>query len=167
MQTKTRTVSEVLADVSKIRTRQGRIDALRANDSPLLRDIVRVAYHPAMIWLLPKGIPPYTPNPMPFDAFGILTKEEDRLREFIFGMSPNQNTMPQKKREKLFIDLLEMVHPDDARLLCYVKDKRIPYPFLTYTLCQEAFAFTDLLPERGPNSWLEEDDRKKADEPQE
>jgi hypothetical protein len=164
---KTRTVSEVLAEVSKIRTRQGRIDSLRANDSPLLRDIIRLAYHPNYIWLLPRGIPPYTPNPIPFDAFGILTKEEERLRYFIFGMSPNQNTMLQVKREKMFIDLLEMIHPEDARLLCAIKDKKINYPFLTYTLCQEAFAFTDLLPQRGPTSWLEEDDRKKADDLQE
>jgi hypothetical protein len=165
MHVKVRTVSEVLAEVSKIRTKQGRIDALRANDSPLVRDVIRLAYHPNAVWLLPRGIPPYTPNQTPFDAFGILTKEVDRLRYFIFGMAPNQNTMPPQKREKMFIDLLEMVHPDDARLLCAIKDKRINYPFLTYSLCQEAFP--DVLPQRGPGSWLEEDDRKKADEPQE
>jgi hypothetical protein len=161
MNVKVRTVSEVLLEASKIRTRQGRIDYLRQNDSPLLRDIINLAYHPAYIWLLPKGIPPYTPNPMPFDAFGILTKEVGRIKEFIFGATPNQNIMPPQKREKLFINLLEIVHPDDARLLCYIKDKRIPYPFLTYSLCQEAFP--DMLPQRGPTSWLEEDDRKKAD----
>jgi hypothetical protein len=159
------TVSELFLEASKIRTRQGRIDSLRKNNSPILRDMISLAYHPAYIWLLPKGVPPYTPNPMPYDAFGVLTKEVGRLKEFIFGASPNQNTMLPQKREKLFIDLLEMVHPDDARLLCHIKDKRIPYPFLTYSLCQEAFP--DLLPERGPTSWLEEDDRKKADEPQE
>jgi hypothetical protein len=162
---KTRTASEALAEVSKIRTKQGRIDALRANDSPLIRDVIRLAYHPNAIWLLPRGIPPYVPNQQPFDAFGILTKEVERLRYFIFGMTPLQNTVTPQKRERMFIDLLEMVHPDDARLLCAIKDKKINYPFLTYSLCQEAFP--DVLPQRGPASWLEEDDRKKADEPQE
>lgn len=159
------TVSEVLAETSKIRTRQGRIEHLRKCVSPTLRDVISLAYHPSYIWLLPKGIPPYTPNPTPFDAFGILTKEIGRVTEFVFMASPNQNTMTAQKREKLFIDLLEMVHPDDARLLCAVKDKKINYPFLTYSLCQEAFP--DLLPARGPTSWLEEDERKKLDEPQE
>lgn len=161
MHSKTRTVSEVLAEVSKLRTRQARIDKLRENRSDLLVDIVRVAYHPDYIWLLPRGIPPYTPNPTPFDAFGILQKEVEVLRYFIWGGVPNQNTMTNKAREKKFVDLLEMVHPDDARLLCAVKDKKINYPFLTYSLCQEAYP--DVLPERTGNSWLEEDDRKKAD----
>src|SRR5574337_1124484 len=144
---KTKAVSEILAEASKIRTRQGRIDHLRQNDCPLLRDIIRVAYHPEAMWLLPRGIPPYTPNQTPFDAFGILTKEVERLKIFIFGMYPNQNTMPPEQRKQLFINLLEMVHPDDARLLCAVKDKRINYPFMTYSLCQEAFP--EVLPQRG------------------
>jgi hypothetical protein len=157
---KVRAVSEVLSEASKIRTKLGRIDYLRQNDSPLLRDIIRIAYHPNAFWLLPRGVPPYTPNRLPFDAFGILAREIDRVGQFIFGMSPNQNVVPVQKREKMFIDLLEMVHPDDARLLCAVKDKKINYPFLTYALCQEAFP--DVIPQRGPDSWVEEDSGSKS-----
>ena len=159
---KTRAVSEILFEASKIRTRQGKIDYLRQNDCPLLRDVIRLAYHPNAYWLLPRGIPPYTPNRLPFDSFGILTREVSRLNNFIFGMSPNQNTVTVVAREKMFIDLLEMVHPDDARLLCAIKDRHINYPFLTYALCQEAFP--DVIPARGPESWVDEDVKKTEGE---
>ena len=42
---------------------------------------------------------------------------------FLEGGHP---TLPQLKREKLFIEVLESVHPDDAKFLLLLKDKKLP-----------------------------------------
>ena len=41
---------------------------------------------------------------------------------FVEGGAPNLNP---KRREKMFIDTLEMVHPDDAKMLLQLKDGKL------------------------------------------
>ena len=43
------------------------------------------------------------------------------------------------KRENLFIGILEAVHPDDAKLLLAMKEKKLPYSGLTPKIINEAF----------------------------
>ena len=47
--------------------------------------------------------------------------------------------LPAFRREKLFIDLLETVHPKDAELLCNMIDKKQPAKGITKKLVQEAY----------------------------
>lgn len=134
-------ISEVFDTASKIRSKEERINYLRSHADTCMRYIVQGAYHPNVEWLLPKGIPPYKPAPT-MDTDGILHKEFHKLYLFCKG---GHDTLKQFKREKLFIDLLEILHPEDAILICNVKDKKINYPFLTYLIFKEAFP--DWLPE--------------------
>jgi hypothetical protein len=55
---------------------------------------------------------------------------------FVEGGNPN---LKPARREYLFIELLESVHPLEADLLCQIKDKKIKCNGLTYNLVKETF----------------------------
>jgi len=62
--------------------------------------------------------------------------EARRLYLFIEGGNPN---LTQLKRESMFIDLLQSISPDDAKLLVAAKDKKLPYEGLTSATVLKAF----------------------------
>ena len=48
--------------------------------------------------------------------------------------------MRQVKRESLFIELLESLHPDEAELVCLVKDKTMNKKYrVTHNVIKEAY----------------------------
>ena len=118
---------EFLLKVSKLKKTQEKVDAIRYNDSIQLRIILQGAFDPSVEWLLPPGEPPYTPNDL-VDQQHVLIKDIEKLRYFIKGFYDNLN---QTKREQMFVELLERVAPDDAKLLVAIKDKKMPFPGIT------------------------------------
>lgn len=132
---------EFLEKVGKMRKTQQKIDALKANDTLALRIILQGAFDPKVVWLLPPGTPPYTPNEL-VDQQHILHKEAEKLVYYIKGFHDN---LPQTKREAMFIELLERVDPNDAKLLCAIKDKKMP--FLGITLEHVTKGLPGLIPE--------------------
>ena len=54
----------------------------------------------------------------------------------IEGPYPN---LKQVKREQMFIELLENVAPADAKMLCAIKDKKLPFKGITEDMVREAF----------------------------
>lgn len=118
---------EFLFKVSKLKKTQEKVDALKANDSLPLRIILQGAFDPKVEWMLPEGEPPYKPNEL-VDQEHILIREIEKLRYYIKGFYDNLN---QAKRESMFVELLERVAPEDAKLLCAIKDKKMPFPGIT------------------------------------
>ena len=58
------------------------------------------------------------------------------MRKFqYFFKESNLNTI---KREKLFIELLETVSPEEAKLVLMVKNKKLTYKGITRKLVEEA-----------------------------
>jgi hypothetical protein len=141
-------ISETLLRASKIRIKKDRVQFIRENATDALRWIVHCAYNPVAISLLPKGRPPFN-ECSDLETFGNLYHRISDLKLFFKGYKDN---MSDKDRQNLFISLLEAVHPDDARLLIAVKDKTIPYPFMTYGFFKEAFP--DWLPDRTEKTWV-------------
>lgn len=128
-------VSEILKKASLIEDENQRFNWLRENNSVALESVLRGAYDSKIIWLLPEGVPPYKPSEL-IDQQHILYAECRKLYLFIEGGNPN---LKQLRREALFIELLEAVDPEDAKLLLAVKDKKIPYPNITPEFVQKAF----------------------------
>lgn len=128
-------VAEILKKASEITNENERIDWLRKNNSVALESMLRGAYDPKIVWLLPEGIPPYKPNDL-VDQHHRLFTEARKLYLFIEGGNPN---LKQVRREQLFIELLETVDPEDAKLLLSVKEKHIPYPGVTKEVVTKAF----------------------------
>jgi hypothetical protein len=128
-------VAEILKKASEITNENERIDWLRKNNSVALESMLRGAYDPKIVWLLPEGIPPYKPNDL-VDQHHRLYTEARKLYLFIEGGNPN---LKQVRREQLFIELLETVDPEDAKLLLSVKEKHIPYPGVSKEVVAKAF----------------------------
>lgn len=128
-------IAEILKRASNIEDEVGRINWLRQNFNPTLQMVLRYAYDPKIVWQLPEGAPPYKPNEL-VDQHHRLYTEARKLYLFIEGGNPNLKPL---RREQLFIELLEVVDPEDAKLLLAVKEKTIPYPGITKELINKAF----------------------------
>lgn len=133
-------MAEFLDKVSKLKKRDEKINALKANDSFQLRSVLQGAYDPRIKWLLPEGQPPFKPNDLP-DQEPVFLREIKKLSYYVEGGAPVRN---QAQREMMFIQLLENVAPADALLLCAMKDKKLPVKGIDAQMVREAFP--DLLP---------------------
>lgn len=132
-------ITEVLEGVSERKGKVNRIEWLRQNKSPALCDVLRINFDDDVVSLLPKGIPPYRKDDAPIGyEYTNLSKSFKRFKYFFKGRYSN---MEQAKREKMFIDLLESIHGDEAEMLCLAKDGKLysEYKGLTKKLVQEAF----------------------------
>jgi hypothetical protein len=133
-------IAEFLEKVSKLKKREEKIEALKFNDSFQIRTILQGAFDPRIKWALPEGTPPYNPSTL-VDQENVLINGCRKLIYFVEGGAPG---LKQLKRETMFIELLETVAPADAKLLCAIKDKKMPYKGITVDIVREAFP--DLLP---------------------
>ena len=128
-------ISEILATANKLGSKDKRVNYLKEQDCTALKDILRIALDDTIELSLPEGMPPFKKA----DTEGDLRElrfEYPKFRNFVKAASPNLN---QFKRETVFIDLLESIHPEDAKLFCDAKDKNLNYKYITKTLVKAAF----------------------------
>lgn len=128
-------ISWILAFTAKLPNEQEKISCLQANNHPAILTILRFCFDPNIKWLLPEGEPPYAPRDAE-NSDNMLYNEARRLYLFVEGGIPNLN---QFKREMLFIEILQCVCPDDAKLLVSVKDKKLPFDGLDANIVKKAF----------------------------
>lgn len=128
-------IFQILEKAAEPKATADRIAVLQQNDSNALRTILKYAYDPQIVWDLPEGVPPYKPCPYPAQEMRLFA-EIRRLYLFIKGGNPNLNKL---RRETLFIELLESIHPEDAKVLIAIKDKKLPQKALSAKLIKEAF----------------------------
>jgi len=95
-----------------------------------------MVYNPNIEFLLPETDPPYKPNEKETDSQNVL-KHEVRKLKYVVNTPEGTNLRPLK-REVLFIELLESVDPDDAKLLLHVKNKGLPYKGITKDVVSKA-----------------------------
>lgn len=117
-----RSVSEVLSEISRLKTKKERVEALRFAGDFTTKSILQGVFDPRIVWMLPEGEVPYKPNVLD-DVEGVLKTESRKLYLFVKGGNPN---LKQARREVLFIEMLEKLDRRDAELLVYVKDKKLP-----------------------------------------
>ena len=128
-------ISWILKFTSTLPNDEEKVKCLRANNHPAILEILKFCFHPNIRWLLPEGEPPYTPKNEE-NAENILYSEAKRLYIFADGGSPN---LKQARREELFLNLIQAVTSEDAKLLISIKDKIMPYPGLTENVVRTAF----------------------------
>jgi hypothetical protein len=135
----TRTFHSIFKQVEEAKTKQEKINILRSHSSPTLKTILGFTYDPYVKWLLPETDPPYTPLPKNADAEVTLQAEARRFYLFVEGLSETQKNLKQIRREALFIQILESVHPDEINVVLGMKNRKLPYRGLTRKLVAEAF----------------------------
>lgn len=134
-----KTFHSIFEEVGKATKKSDKISILQKNSSPALKQVLGMTYDPRVEWLLPEGIPPYKPLPKSADQEAMLAAEMRRVYLFVNGDTDSQRNLKQVRREQLFIELLESIDPDDAKVLLGMKEGKLPYKGLTRKLVAEAF----------------------------
>jgi len=129
-------VFEVIEEAKKAKAKKDKIEDLKKNDTPALRDVLRGTFDKSIIWDLPGGKPPYTASEE-HNAPSNLLRKNIQFKYFVKG-SPYLVTMPIK-RETMFIGLLESIHPQDAELVVSMINKKPIGGGITAKLVNETF----------------------------
>jgi len=100
-----------------------------------LKMLLEYAYLPEKKFDLPEGEPPYKPDDAPIGMSPANLRMEIK-RLYIF----KREDLKPLRREQLFINLLESVHPDEAKLLLAVKEQKLNklYKKVTRKVVEEA-----------------------------
>lgn len=154
---------EILELVCSQRTRAKKIEILQKYKNDALIALFIWNYDESVISLLPVGDVPYSANSdiapgndtlsdaikkqvddRMIDVIGgnqktTLREEYEKFFNFIKGGNP---TLSSIRRETIFIQLLEGLHPKEAQILCLVKDKKLTDIYnLPFDLIKEAYPF--------------------------
>jgi hypothetical protein len=134
-----KTFHEIFTAVEKASKKADKIAILQKHSSAQLKQVLGLTYDPRVQWLLPEGAPPYKPLPKSADQEAALASELRRMYLFYNSNDESARNLKQVRREQLFIDILEAIDPDDAKVLIGMKDRKLPYKGLTRNLVAEAF----------------------------
>jgi hypothetical protein len=133
-----KSIYEVLNQANNIKNVDERIEFLNKNNSSALQTILKCTYDSTIEWLLPEGNPSYKEN-QNVDSHGML-RNNSNLRKFkIFIKNNGYDTLDKTKRENIFIDLLETVDKDDAKIILAAKNRKLPFRKLNKAFIRKAF----------------------------
>lgn len=119
-------IAQTLKVISEQPTKQERVKMLAQSNHGAIKLILQYMFDKRAKFILPKGDPPFKISK--FKDHNRLYPEVRKLYLFIEGGHP---TLSPLKRETLFLDILENVDEDEARLLLAIKDGKNPYKGLT------------------------------------
>ena len=131
-------VHEILEHVSKQRSRVAKVEALKEHRNPALVSILIWNFDDTVISLIPAGPVPIKPNEVPEGTdHTSLRREAKNLYHFVKGGNDTLNAI---RRETMFIQMLEGLHPKEAEIIILTKDKKLSTKYrVTYEVVAEAF----------------------------
>ena len=135
--------SEVLTKVNNAKDKPKKIAVLQQYDNAPLRQVLKGAFDKNIVWDLPAGDPPYIANEAPIGTeHGLLRNEAKRLWHFVKGAD---NDLTKTQKETMFIQILEGLHGDEAKVLLGMKNNSLnkTYKGLTESVVKEAFGWND------------------------
>ena len=135
--------SEILTRLGKIKSKKDKVNFLKQHNTDALRQIIKSSFDPKIKWALPYGEVPFIPNDAPEGTeHNVLSYEARKLYHYIEGGNPQ---LSQNKREIMFVQLLEGLHPDEAEIVVAAKDKVLhqKYKGLSANVVKEAFNWND------------------------
>ena len=135
----TKGLAEIIEECRKSKNVKIKAQILKENESTQLIDLLQLTYNPSVKWIMPEGNPPYEPAPKDGDLEGALLGKMRMMKYFI---SVNDQVLEPEvhpiKREGIFVQLLEGVSPNDAKLVLEMKNRSIKG--VSKTVVKEAFA---------------------------
>lgn len=119
-------LNEINEDPAKIQDYKG--DAA-------LNLLFKHAFNPELKFELPEGRPPFKPDAAPIGMTPATFKQELR-KLYVFC----RKDLPAIRRESLYVQLLEALHPSEAEVLIYAKDQNLTglYKNITHKLVYES-----------------------------
>ena len=129
---------EVLELVSKQRTKAKKIEILKEYESDALKSILIWNFDQTVVSLLPEGNVPYKENEVPVGTdHTSLRREWKNLYHFVKGGNDGLSAL---RRETMFIQMLEGLHPEEAKILVLVKDKALEDKYsVTYDIVRQSY----------------------------
>jgi len=128
-------VFEIFERYAKLKTRKEKIQYLKDNGIPAVRDVCRGIYDERLEFIIPQGKPPYTPN-KPESVPSSLRRKHRDFGYFVKGAI--SAGVAQFKIEKMYIQMLEAIHAEDAVIVIDMVQKKAPKG-LTKKIVEEAF----------------------------
>jgi len=131
-------VHEIFELVSKQRTKAKKVEVLKEQRCDALTALLIWNFDDTVVSLLPEGEVPYERNEVPVGTdHTSLRKEWKNLYHFVKG---GNDTLSKTRRESMFIQILEGLHPTEADVLCLVKDKKLASAYkITKEVVESAF----------------------------
>ena len=129
------TLPEILKHVSDLPApkRSGALTQI-ANLRKEVKVLMWYAFRKDVTFDLPEGSPPYKEMEVPANMGLNRLPAEIRKLEYLLPAS-NLNRI---KKEKIFIEILEAVSPEEAKLVLQVKDKKLSYKGINRKLVEES-----------------------------
>lgn len=130
-------VFEILDKVVNAKEDKERVAILKQYSEVMyLRDVLQGTFDSAIQWNLPAGTPPYTPNEERSTPSS-LARHHRKFKYFVKGLRDSER-LDKIKRERMFIEILEAVHHQDAAILVSMINKTSPVDVLTVKIVKEA-----------------------------
>jgi hypothetical protein len=144
-------IFEVLELASKQRSNAKKVEVLKTYDDASLKTILIWNFDETVISLLPEGDVPYAStgeqtsysgtlsskvndavfkmNELGSNSLGSMDQGKSSIRKeyqmFFNFVKGGNNGLSSLRRETMFINILQGLHPKEAELLCLVKDKKL------------------------------------------
>ena len=128
-------VFEIFERYAKLKTRKEKIQYLKENGIPAVRDVCRGIYDERLEFIIPQGKPPYTPN-KPESVPSSLRRKHRDFGRYVKGLKSDGQS--KYVTEKKYIQLLESIHAEDAVIVINMVQKKAPKG-LTKKIVEEAF----------------------------
>ena len=132
-------IHEIFELVSEQRTKAKRVEILKEYRDDSVTAVLIWNYDERVQSAVPDGQVPYKENEVPVGTdHTSLRREWKQLYHFIKGGNDSLSTL---RRESMFIQLLEGLHPKEAEIICLIKDKELEsvYPKVTLDVVKQAF----------------------------
>ena len=131
-------IHEILDLVEEQRSKAKKIEILKEYETPALKSIFIWNFDPSVVSLIPEGEVPYNKNDVPVGTdHTSLRREYKQMYHFVKGGNDQLSSL---RRESMFIQMLEGLHPDEADILCLVKDGQLNKKYkLTREIVETAY----------------------------
>ena len=131
-------VHEVLELVDSQRSKAKKIEILREYADDALKSILIWNFDQTVVSVVPEGEVPFKKNEVPIGTdHTSLRREWKNLYHFVKGGNDRISAI---RRETMFIQMLEGLHPDEAEIVCLVKDKALEDKYsITYDAVRQAY----------------------------
>ena len=132
-------IHEILELVGEQRTKAKRVDILKEYRDDSLTAILIWNFDDRVQSAVPGGQVPYKENEVPVGTdHTSLRREWKNLYHFIKG---GNDSLSGLRRETMFVQMLEGLHPKEAEIICLIKDKELEsvYPKVTFDVVKQAF----------------------------
>tara|TARA_B100000035_G_scaffold299317_1_gene293873 strand:- start:312 stop:731 length:420 start_codon:yes stop_codon:yes gene_type:complete len=134
-------IFEVFELASKEKTNKAKAKVLVDNSTFALKTVIQGCFHPNIKFLLPPTVPPFSEA----DGVQVETRLHSFAKKFDLFVEGGRPVATQTKREMLFIEMLEAIHPEDAKIVLNMVNKKNPSKGITKAVAK--LAFPELFPE--------------------